>query len=243
MAAQSGPPRTARVAESKVISAPKASVDGFGQLGLDDRLLATLVELGYEEPTPIQLEAIPVLLAGGDVLAEAPTGTGKTAAFALPMLHRLGGGRRSKSSRSGGQEPGRKVSRPRWLRRGRHRAADTGPACRSTGRSARHGRPTRRQGAGTPEPGAAASSATEWQRTLDQALCGRWPTVGYPAYRSRRRHHRRGGRAGVVDRCHPDRRQLCARRGCRLGGRRNLASTRLSQDQGPARRGPPQREP
>src|SRR3954468_14030962 len=63
--------------------------DGFDALQLDEQLMATLVELGYEEPTPIQREAIPILLAGQDVLAEAPTGTGKTAAFALPMLHRL----------------------------------------------------------------------------------------------------------------------------------------------------------
>jgi ATP-dependent RNA helicase DeaD len=69
--------------------APRTSYDGFGQLGLDERILAALDALGYEEPTPIQLEAIPVLLGGGDLLAEAPTGTGKTAAFALPLLHRL----------------------------------------------------------------------------------------------------------------------------------------------------------
>jgi ATP-dependent RNA helicase DeaD len=70
-------------------SAPRTSQDGFGQLGLEARLLAALETLGYEEPTPIQREAIPVLLAGGDLLAEAPTGTGKTAAFALPLLQRL----------------------------------------------------------------------------------------------------------------------------------------------------------
>jgi ATP-dependent RNA helicase DeaD len=66
-----------------------ATTDGFTRLDLDDRLLTTLAGLGYEEPTPIQREAIPLLLAGSDVLAEAPTGTGKTAAFALPLLHRL----------------------------------------------------------------------------------------------------------------------------------------------------------
>jgi ATP-dependent RNA helicase DeaD len=72
-----------------------AGADGFAQLGLDPRVLATLEQLGYEEPTPIQREAIPPLLRGRDVLAEAPTGTGKTAAFALPVLERLasaGGG-------------------------------------------------------------------------------------------------------------------------------------------------------
>jgi ATP-dependent RNA helicase DeaD len=65
---------------------------GFASLGLDERLLASLAELGYEEPTPIQREAIPALLAGHDVLAMAATGTGKTAAFALPLLHRLNPG-------------------------------------------------------------------------------------------------------------------------------------------------------
>jgi ATP-dependent RNA helicase DeaD len=64
--------------------------DGFAALGLDERLIAALTSLGYEEPTAIQREAIPPLLAGSDVLGQAATGTGKTAAFALPLLHRLG---------------------------------------------------------------------------------------------------------------------------------------------------------
>ena len=66
------------------------ALGGFASLGLDDRLIAALSGLGYEEPTPIQREAIPPLLVGRDILAEAPTGTGKTAAFALPMVQRLG---------------------------------------------------------------------------------------------------------------------------------------------------------
>src|SRR5688572_11588316 len=61
----------------------------FAALGVAPILLQSLAELGYEEPTPIQREAIPPLLAGRDVLAEAPTGTGKTAAFALPLLQRM----------------------------------------------------------------------------------------------------------------------------------------------------------
>jgi ATP-dependent RNA helicase DeaD len=63
---------------------------GFLGLGLDSRLVMALSALGYEEPTDIQGEGIPPLLAGRDILAEAPTGTGKTAAFALPMIQRLG---------------------------------------------------------------------------------------------------------------------------------------------------------
>ena len=62
---------------------------GFAALELDPRVLQALITLGYEEPTPIQRAAIPPLLAGRDVLAQAATGTGKTAAFALPLLHRL----------------------------------------------------------------------------------------------------------------------------------------------------------
>ena len=69
--------------------APPAALPGFSSLGLDDRLVKTLAELGYEEPTPIQREAIPPLLAGKDLVGQAATGTGKTAAFALPLLHRL----------------------------------------------------------------------------------------------------------------------------------------------------------
>jgi ATP-dependent RNA helicase DeaD len=65
------------------------SLAGFASLDLDPRALAALTALGYEEPTPIQLAAIPPQLAGRDVLAQAATGTGKTAAFALPLLHRL----------------------------------------------------------------------------------------------------------------------------------------------------------
>jgi ATP-dependent RNA helicase DeaD len=64
---------------------------GFPSLGLSDALVAAVSSLGYEEPTPIQREAIPVLLAGRDLLGQAGTGTGKTAAFALPMLSRLSG--------------------------------------------------------------------------------------------------------------------------------------------------------
>jgi len=62
---------------------------GFAALGVEASLLATLETLGYEEPTPIQREAIPPLLAGKDLLGQAATGTGKTAAFTLPLLQRI----------------------------------------------------------------------------------------------------------------------------------------------------------
>ncbi|MGH3794424.1 MAG: DEAD/DEAH box helicase [Pseudonocardiaceae bacterium] len=60
---------------------------GFTALTLRPELLRAVFDLGYEEPTPIQREAIPPLLAGRDLLGQAATGTGKTAAFALPILH------------------------------------------------------------------------------------------------------------------------------------------------------------
>ena len=61
----------------------------FSALSLNSTLVNTLAALGYESPTPIQLEAIPAILAKRDVMAGAQTGTGKTAAFALPILHHL----------------------------------------------------------------------------------------------------------------------------------------------------------
>ena len=67
--------------------------DGFAALGLRPELLDTLIELGYEEPTPVQRETIPHLIEGRDLVGQAATGTGKTAAFALPLLHSLAIGR------------------------------------------------------------------------------------------------------------------------------------------------------
>jgi ATP-dependent RNA helicase DeaD len=68
----------------------------FVDLGLRPELVNALSNLGYEEPTPVQREAIPPLLQGRDLLGQAPTGTGKTAAFALPLLQRLPDGRGSR---------------------------------------------------------------------------------------------------------------------------------------------------
>ena len=61
----------------------------FKQLGLSPVLCTTVAKLGYTTPTPIQAQAIPVGLQGRDLMAGAETGTGKTAAFALPMIQRL----------------------------------------------------------------------------------------------------------------------------------------------------------
>jgi ATP-dependent RNA helicase DeaD len=61
----------------------------FEGLGLSEELVLHLETLGFTEPTPIQVQAIPHLLAGRDVVGQAQTGTGKTAAFSLPILERI----------------------------------------------------------------------------------------------------------------------------------------------------------
>jgi ATP-dependent RNA helicase DeaD len=71
------------------MSDARSSVPSFRALNLPAPLLTVLDEVGYENPTPIQAQAIPHLLEGLDLLGHAPTGTGKTAAFALPLLARL----------------------------------------------------------------------------------------------------------------------------------------------------------
>lgn len=70
----------------------------FSQFGLLPPLLQALETQGYDTPTPIQLQAIPAVLAGQDLMAAAQTGTGKTAGFTLPMLQRLSAGERAKSN-------------------------------------------------------------------------------------------------------------------------------------------------
>ena len=64
-------------------------MDNFHGFGLAAPLVTALAQLGYRPPTPIQAQAIPALMAGRDLIGIAQTGTGKTAAFALPILHQL----------------------------------------------------------------------------------------------------------------------------------------------------------
>ena len=70
----------------------------FDDLGLHPDILRAIVDTGYTEPTPIQAQAIPVVLSGRDVMAGAQTGTGKTASFTLPMLHKLAAHQNSSAS-------------------------------------------------------------------------------------------------------------------------------------------------
>ena len=63
----------------------------FSELGLNAKLVQNITAKGYDKPSPIQAQAIPLVLAGGDLMAAAQTGTGKTAAFTLPLLQRLKG--------------------------------------------------------------------------------------------------------------------------------------------------------
>ena len=82
------PPKTKNPSEGLAIDT-EALPDGFDTLGLHEALLRSIIESGYEAPTPIQLRTIPSLLEGRDLIGQAQTGTGKTAAYALPLLQKL----------------------------------------------------------------------------------------------------------------------------------------------------------
>src|SRR5210317_1805704 len=71
------------------MSKTRSETSSFRALNIAEPLLKALDEIGYETPSPIQAQAVPPLLEGKDLLGHAPTGTGKTAAFALPLLSRL----------------------------------------------------------------------------------------------------------------------------------------------------------
>ncbi|MFT5210426.1 MAG: ATP-dependent RNA helicase RhlE, partial [Flavobacterium sp.] len=70
----------------------------FANLGLSEPILKAVAEHGYDTPSPIQLEAIPAVIAGKDVMAAAQTGTGKTAGFTLPILQKLSSGKPTKAN-------------------------------------------------------------------------------------------------------------------------------------------------
>ena len=82
-------PRATSIKPVVPINVPKMDT-AFSKLGLSDALAFGVQEMGYIEPTPIQAQAIPVVLAGRDLIGSAQTGTGKTAAFALPIIQKLG---------------------------------------------------------------------------------------------------------------------------------------------------------
>ncbi|WP_028731404.1 DEAD/DEAH box helicase, partial [Pandoraea sp. E26] len=75
----------------------------FEKLGLSADILRAVADLGYTHPTPIQLQAIPAVLQGGDLLAGAQTGTGKTAGFTLPILQMLSA--RARPAAANGKRP------------------------------------------------------------------------------------------------------------------------------------------
>ena len=77
-------PRSSDIKPAVPVDVPKMDT-AFTALGLSDALAFGVQEMGYVTPTPIQAQAIPVVLKGGDVIGSAQTGTGKTAAFALPI--------------------------------------------------------------------------------------------------------------------------------------------------------------
>jgi ATP-dependent RNA helicase DeaD len=88
------PPAEEPPAEEPPPEEPLPDVPPFSSFALRPELLEAVAEQGFERPTPIQLQAIPAMLEGRDVVGQAQTGTGKTAAFALPILHRLDPARR-----------------------------------------------------------------------------------------------------------------------------------------------------
>jgi ATP-dependent RNA helicase RhlE len=97
------PNPTPDAAEATAAPAPSAPAGTFDELGLLPELLRAVKDAGYTTPTPIQIQAIPIILAGKDVMGGAQTGTGKTAGFTLPLLQRLA--RHASSSPSPARHP------------------------------------------------------------------------------------------------------------------------------------------
>jgi superfamily II DNA/RNA helicase len=101
----------------------------FSHLGLSDKVLAAVAATGYTTPTPIQEQAIPHVLARRDVLGIAQTGTGKTAAFVLPMLTML------EKGRARARMPRTLILEPTSPHRSRNSSTNTAPARNSMSRS------------------------------------------------------------------------------------------------------------
>ena len=130
----------------------------FADLNLSGPLLRSLGEMGFEEPTPIQARAIPLLMEGRDVVAQALTGTGKTAAYGIPLVERIKIGRGTSRRRSCWRRRAswRCRSRSTWARSAAHRdlrlLADLRrPADRAAAARAATGRTRRRRDAGPPD--------------------------------------------------------------------------------------------
>lgn len=75
--------------EAKSLQDLQASIPEFAELGLNEKVLSSVADMGYSAPTPIQKQSIPAVLAGSDIIGTAQTGTGKTAAFSLPIIQKL----------------------------------------------------------------------------------------------------------------------------------------------------------
>ncbi len=123
-------PPVATPAPPRVPSAPERGSDGsaFAALGLREAIVRAVHEHGYDTPTPIQRQAIPVVLEGGDLLGGAQTGTGKTAGFVLPMLERL------MTARESGDRIGPRETRALILAPTRELAAQVGDSVRVYGK-------------------------------------------------------------------------------------------------------------
>lgn len=87
---QARPRKPKEVPQALEMEVLKEKVASFAELGLMEKVLSAVADMGYESPTPIQQSAIPIVLSGADVIGTAQTGTGKTAAFSLPIVNMLG---------------------------------------------------------------------------------------------------------------------------------------------------------
>ena len=140
----------------------------FAELGLDEHILSGVEALGFTTPTPVQAQAIPAILEGRDVVASAQTGTGKTAAFALPVLQRIAPSSRAAREELIAQEPS---------------ATDDADDAGGTGETDE-----------TDETDEPAADVVQFAASEDPHISGPVPADGdkpKPRRRRRRRHHKR----------------------------------------------------